>query len=275
MIVIKTLQDIEQHNYTNDNRISGIKELNNSSIIFRRSGNVFIGEDVILKNSRIVFQGNNSLVYLSNSHRIYYLTISSWNNNTVYIGKNCSFNGVVTLSLSEEQSIFVGDTCMFSSGITFYTADPHLIYSTQTHCRVNPSKSIFLGDHIWIGRNVAILKGARVHSGSILALNSVVTGSREIPSNVVVGGNPAKIISNDIFWLPDCVHSYTTEKTQKSQQYTDDKFVYNVYQKNANIICFDEIVSSLYHQSIENRVRFLQHIGTIQQKERFASHNNF
>ena len=271
MIIIRTIDDIKKYNYTDDNVVSGIESLENSSITFRGEGNVLLADKVKLKNSRIIFNGSNSLVYLSNSHRIYYLTISAWYNNTVYIGKNCSFNGIVALSLSEEQSIFIGDTCMFSSGITFDTADPHLIYNTQTYQRVNPSKSIFLGDHIWIGRNVSLLKGAKVHSGSIIALNSVVTGSKIIPSNVSIGGSSAKIIGRDVFWLPNCVHSYTTEKTEHFQKYTKDHFIYNRINDLSFRLNFDEIENKLFHASIQDRLDFLGYISGINNKERFSA----
>ena len=269
MIVIRNLKDIETHNHKDGNYISGVRTLTNSSITFRGSNNVLMGDDVDLKNSRLVFQGSNSLIYLSNSHRVYILTVSIWNNNTLYIGKNCSFNGAVSLSLSEERSIFIGDTCMFSAGITFDTADPHLIYSTETQERVNPSKDIILGDHIWVGRNVSILKGAKVHSGSICALGSVVSGSKEIPSNCVVGGTPAKVISENVFWLPNCVHSYTAEKTEISQHYEDRKFIYNDL-SDADIIGFDEVSRSLFHQSMADRIKYLKYINAYHQKYRFA-----
>lgn len=158
MIVIRNLKDIETHNHKDGNHISGVRTLTNSSITFKGSNNVLMGDDVDLKNSRLVFQGSNSLIYLSNSHRVYILTVSIWNNNTLYIGKNCSFNGAVSLSLSEERSIFIGDTCMFSAGITFDTADPHLIYSTENQERINPSKDIILGDHIWGGAKCFFFK---------------------------------------------------------------------------------------------------------------------
>lgn len=269
MIVIRNLKDIETHNHKDGNHISGVRTLTNSSITFKGSNNVLMGDDVDLKNSRLVFQGSNSLIYLSNSHRVYILTVSIWNNNTLYIGKNCSFNGAVSLSLSEERSIFIGDTCMFSAGITFDTADPHLIYSTENQERINPSKDIILGDHIWGGRNVSFLKGVRVHSGSIVALGSVVSGSKEIPSNCVVGGTPAKVISENVFWLPNCVHSYTAEKTEISQHYKDRKFVYND-SPTSQMIDFDEITRSLFHQSMVDRMKFLKYISCNDAKYRFA-----
>jgi acetyltransferase-like isoleucine patch superfamily enzyme len=45
---------------------------------------------------------------------------------------------------------------------------------------------------VFIGSNVKILKGSVIGSGSVIANGAIVTG--KIPSNVIAGGNPAKII---------------------------------------------------------------------------------
>lgn len=78
--------------------------------------------------------------------------------NTLYIGKNNYFNGKLNLILSERKHIVIGDDGLFSFGIWLRTADPHLIYSCETHERINPSKNILIGDHVWIGQGSLVLK---------------------------------------------------------------------------------------------------------------------
>lgn len=51
---------------------------------------------------------------------------------------------------------------------------------------------IIIGNDVWIGARVLILPGVEVGERSIIAAGSIVT--KDIPSNVIVGGNPAKII---------------------------------------------------------------------------------
>ena len=53
-------------------------------------------------------------------------------------------------------------------------------------------KSIHIEDDVWIGFNSIILKGVKIGKNSIIAAGSVVLS--DIPSNVIVAGNPAKII---------------------------------------------------------------------------------
>jgi acetyltransferase-like isoleucine patch superfamily enzyme len=56
-----------------------------------------------------------------------------------------------------------------------------------------PTAPIELGDDIWIGANVTILKGVKVGSGSIIASNAVVT-SGEYPARSILAGNPARVV---------------------------------------------------------------------------------
>ena len=51
---------------------------------------------------------------------------------------------------------------------------------------------IIIGDHVWIGKNVTVLKGVTIGSGAVIGAGSVVT--KDVPSNTVVAGNPAKPI---------------------------------------------------------------------------------
>lgn len=51
---------------------------------------------------------------------------------------------------------------------------------------------VIIGDDVWIGRRVTILKGVKVEDKAILATNAVVT--KDVPSSSVVAGNPAKIV---------------------------------------------------------------------------------
>lgn len=49
-----------------------------------------------------------------------------------------------------------------------------------------------IGDYVYIGTNALIMPGVTIGDNVLVAAGSVVTKS--IPSNVVVGGNPAKIL---------------------------------------------------------------------------------
>mgnify|MGYP006092335923 CR=1 FL=1 len=54
------------------------------------------------------------------------------------------------------------------------------------------SKSIYIGNDVWIGHSAIILGGVKIGDGSIIAAGSVVT--KNVAEYSVVAGNPAKVI---------------------------------------------------------------------------------
>ena len=61
------------------------------------------------------------------------------------------------------------------------------IYYNNTEYR-----EIIIGNNVWIGARTVILPGVKIGDNSIIAAGAVVT--KDVPSNVIVGGVPAKII---------------------------------------------------------------------------------
>ena len=219
-------------------------EFDNSIVKFSGKNNILYidtSKKIVIKDSVIDFRGNNSLVFLNSNVHPYYISIDLYSNNTLYMGKDCYINGKVHAILSEEKNIFIGDNCLFSFGIWIRTADPHLIYDIKTYHRINPSKSVFIGDHVWIGQNSTLLKGSVVASGSIVGANSVVT--KVVPSNVVVGGNPCKIVRKNVFWDKHVVHNYTKKETKDSLILESDEFIY----KDGNFD-FGKLNTNNYHE---------------------------
>mgnify|MGYP004446883025 FL=1 len=54
------------------------------------------------------------------------------------------------------------------------------------------TKPVKIGNNVWIGDRVAILRGVTIGDGAVIASNAVVT--KDVPAMAVVGGVPAKII---------------------------------------------------------------------------------
>jgi len=55
---------------------------------------------------------------------------------------------------------------------------------------------IIIGRNCWIGENARICKGVSIGDGSVIAANAVVT--KDVPSNTIVAGNPARVVKTDI-----------------------------------------------------------------------------
>lgn len=56
------------------------------------------------------------------------------------------------------------------------------------------AKPITIGDNVWIGGGSVVLMGVNIGKNVVIGAGSVVT--KDISDNVVVAGNPARVIKN-------------------------------------------------------------------------------
>jgi lipopolysaccharide O-acetyltransferase len=56
--------------------------------------------------------------------------------------------------------------------------------------RLSCDRTVTIGRNVWLGDGVAVLAGASIGEGSVIATNSVVTGL--IPPNCIAAGLPAR-----------------------------------------------------------------------------------
>ena len=92
--------------------------------------------------------------------------------------------------LSASDEIVIGDGVMMANGVYVTDSDWHTIYDrTERDSRVTP---VHIGDNVWLGDHATVLKGVTIGSNSVVAARAVV--SRDVPENVVVAGNPARVV---------------------------------------------------------------------------------
>lgn len=110
------------------------------------------------------------------------------------IGKNTEILGIPRLG-SEPYLVSIGDNVTITAGVNFITHDG----ATRVF-RNNPKykgKSIKFGriivhDNSFVGLGSTILPGVSIGPNSVVAAGSIVT--KDVPPNMVVGGNPAKVL---------------------------------------------------------------------------------
>lgn len=153
-------------------------KLHNVKIYIRGNNNqLLIDDSSYLKNSEIIFVGSN---------------------NKLFIGKNTTAEGMKIDFQENNCDIEIGTDCMFSDGIYLSTSDSHSIID-NVGVRINPPKSIKIENHVWLGRNVTVLKGSFINSETIIAANALVLGHLE--SNSIYAGIPAKKVKDNVNWL--------------------------------------------------------------------------
>lgn len=86
-------------------------------------------------------------------------------------------------------NLILGDHIMMGEYVIFYTQD-HKIFGDGFDGIV--VGDILIGNNVWIGGRVTILKGVTIGNNSVIGAGSVVT--KDVPENAIVTGNPAKVI---------------------------------------------------------------------------------
>jgi acetyltransferase-like isoleucine patch superfamily enzyme len=84
------------------------------------------------------------------------------------------------------QGIHVAEESYIASGAIVFTHD---------YCR-NVKKNTYIGKKCFIGANAIILPGVTIGDSVIVGTGAIVT--KDIPSNCIVAGNPARIIKEGI-----------------------------------------------------------------------------
>jgi len=92
--------------------------------------------------------------------------------------------------ISASDEITIGNSVMIANGVYVTDSDWHGMYDrTLRDERVTP---VHIGDNVWLGDHCVVLKGVTIGENSVVAANAVVT--RDVPSNVIVAGSPAKVV---------------------------------------------------------------------------------
>ena len=107
----------------------------------------------------------------------------------ITIGDNCFFNH--NCSLTAAENIVIGNQCMFANN--FVVVDHDHDRKDGKILKELVSAPVKIGNNVWCGANVTILKGVTIGDGAVIAAGSVV--NRDVAAYSVVAGVPARKIS--------------------------------------------------------------------------------
>ncbi len=113
-------------------------------------------------------------------------------NAEIIVGNDVSLNGT---SITSRVRVEIGSGAMLAANVIIVDSDFHPHWPPRRRRSVVAGEydaPVKLGKNVWIGVGTIILKGAEIGDNSIIAAGSVVNGI--IPSDVMAGGVPAKVI---------------------------------------------------------------------------------
>lgn len=154
-----------------------------------------------LKGCSISIYGNNCHIQVGEGSNLNYSCLHIEDDGgKIFLKRHVTISGQTELAVIEGTSIIIGEDCLFSGNIMFRTGDSHSILDQQSGKRINPSESIIIGNHVWIGNGVRILKGVNIGDHSIVGLGAILS-SGDYPAHSVIGGiGHGKVLKTGIDW---------------------------------------------------------------------------
>ena len=109
--------------------------------------------------------------------------ITAFDDATIEVGAEALINGAM---LHAKSAIRIGREARLAFGVRVLDADLHDL-DCETPERTAP---IQIGDRVWLGADVLVLRGVTIGDDVVVAAGSIVT--RDLPSNCLAIGTPAK-----------------------------------------------------------------------------------
>lgn len=161
---------------------------------------IIIGDYSRLTGCSINISGSNNTIYIGNRCVCNQANFCiEDDNNSIQLGEHTALCGTIDLAAIEGTKIEIGKDCLFSSKIDIRTGDSHSLIQKGTRNRLNRSSSVKIGDHVWIGTGVTILKGTSIAENCMVGAASLLCKQYSNP-NCVIAGVPAKEVKRNIDW---------------------------------------------------------------------------
>ncbi len=179
--------------YLQSFRVKIYKGLNNNKNVI---GNPIIRQPALFVGiGKIFFGVDVTLGYYPSPHFYngsIYIESRSYESEIVF-GDNIIANNNLCI-VCDRTKITVGSRTLIGVNVTITDSDFHGIHPENRNNGKYICKPVIIEENVFIGNNCTILKGVTIGENSIVANGSIVI--KDVQSNTIVGGNPAKLIKS-------------------------------------------------------------------------------
>lgn len=189
---------------SSDGKSRTITKLRNSHIKFTGNDNHIKLYEPLGKLYLDATVSNGTTIILAPSVHTRHINIykehgQTTDNNIINIGRDFRSTAPVKIQLCQGSgNITIGAECLFSWEIEIRVGDWHTITDTNGET-INHNQDVTIGNHVWCGSNVMILKGAVIPDNCVIGTRSLITRKFDT-TNCVIAGQPAKVIKQNISW---------------------------------------------------------------------------
>ncbi|WP_390622509.1 DapH/DapD/GlmU-related protein [Candidatus Laterigemmans baculatus] len=89
-------------------------------------------------------------------------------------------------------SVVLGSRCLVGDLVSIFDCDFHELNPVGRHISPGKISPVSIGDNVWLGSRVIVLKGVTIGDDTVVAAGAVVASS--LPAGVLAAGVPAKIL---------------------------------------------------------------------------------
>jgi acetyltransferase-like isoleucine patch superfamily enzyme len=163
------------------------------------------------------------------------------------IGQNCRIS-VRNLG-NEPYLVIIGDHVSISTGVRFITHDGAVWLGQKEDPSIQYFAPIVIGSNCFIGEEAMLLPGVTVGDNSIIAARALV--SKDVPSNCIVAGVPARVIGS--------TGKYLEKRKKQWKEQKPDNYLKN-FKKNRT---YDPSLVFYEKQKKQNRQILRNHLVKI------------
>lgn len=189
--------------YLNKNIKGLVFPYKNTKLRLGKNSKITVGNVLLINSNKILNSKKESYVDIrNNSEMIINKSFSIFYNGDICVFENAKLeigSGFMNAGsqIRCQKYIKIGKNVAISRNVMIWDTDAHkIIYEDGRESTVR--QEVIIGDNVWIGNGSIILKGVYIGDNVVIGAGSIV--NKDIPSNCIAVGNPAKVVKKIKGW---------------------------------------------------------------------------